>query len=314
MAANIWVFAVLFLPILVAVWLQNGTLYLWTDMDFVNAHHMVEHKRPYLNPLFFTARAILYFGLWYFLARGFLRKSVEQDATGDVGITLRFEGRAAWGILVTFLSVSFAVIDWAMSLDPEWFSTIFGVYFIAGSAVSFFATTWILVYVLQASGVMRGAVTVEHQHDIGKFMFGFIVFWTYIAFSQYLLMWYGDIPEETGWYLRRQQNGWQWVATAMIFVHFIIPFFGVMSRHVKRNRLALLFWCVWMLAAHWLDLYYVVMPQCSATQLPFGLIDIFCFVGIGGVVTAGLVRTAGADALVPVRDPRLHESLAFHNV
>jgi hypothetical protein len=206
-----------------------------------------------------------------------------------------------------------------MTLDPTWFSTMFGVYYIAGCAVTFFAALWVIVYVLQSRGVLQGAVNVEHQHDIGKYIFGFIVFWSYITFCQFLLYWYGDIPEETRWYLVRISGSWKWVGVFLILGNFAIPLFGTMSRHVKRNRKALLFWSVWMLVAHWIDVQFIVMPEAVAfegenTRWAFGLIDVLMFLGIGGLTVYGLVRTAAGHALVPVRDPRLHESLVFHNV
>ena len=306
---------VLFLPILVSVWVQNGTLYRWTDADFVNSHELVKHKAVYLSPWFFTLRSFLYFAIWTFLARGFLARSVAQDATGDVETTLRYEGRSAWGLLVTFLSVSFASIDWAMSLDPEWFSTIFGVIFIFGGVIGIFATLPLSVFFLQSRGLMNGLVNAEHQHDLGKGLFMSVIFWTYTSFSQFLLYWYGDIPEETLWFKHRQEHGWQWIAIALIFLHFIVPFFGLMSKHVKRNRYAFAFWCIWMLAMHWVDLYFIIMPQVAATKLPFDpFLDLACFLGIGGLTIAGFVQTAGDVALVPAGDPRLKECLAFHNV
>jgi len=331
MAANLWpTFAVLFLPILACVWLRSGLVFPWSDPGFVQSHPVVYHKIGYFNvpwnreatfPIFFTLRAVFYFAIWAFLGQSYLQRSVEQDATGEPMISKRFEGRSAWAVLVTFLTVTFASVDWAMSLDPEWFSTMFGVYYIAGCAVSFFAALWVIVYFLQSRGALVDAVTVEHQHDIGKYLFGFIVFWAYITFCQFLLIWYGDLPEETQWYLVRQKGGWQWIGLFLILGHFAIPFFGIMSRHVKRNRKAFLFWCLWMLAAHWIDIYYIVMPEATypAAQetwgsLPFGVIDIATFVGMGGLVVAGAVRTAAGHALVPIRDPRLAESLAFHNI
>ena len=324
MAATLWpTFALLFIPILVAVWLGGGLVFPWTDPAYVAANPVVHHKIGYFNapwnreitlPLFFTLRAVIYFAVWGYVANSFYRRSVAQDATGDPAISKPFEGRSAWGVLLVFLTVTFASIDWAMSLEPTWFSTMFGVYYIAGCAVSFFAVLWVIVYVLQSRNVLVDAVTVEHQHDIGKYLFGFIVFWAYITFCQFLLIWYGDIPEETHWFLTRQQNGWQWIGLLLIVGHFVIPFLGTMSRHVKRNRKALLFWCVWILVMHWFDLYFIVMPQAAPGGLPFGLIDVFAFLGIGGLVTAGLVRAAADNPLVPVGDPRLAESLAFHNI
>ena len=307
-------FAIMFLPILVCVWLQNGLLFAWTSPEFLAEHPLVADKTGYLNATFFTARAILYFAVWGYLSRSFLRDSIRQDEGGSPEISKRLEGRSAWGTLVTFLTVTFASFDWAMSLDPAWFSTMFGVYFIAGSLVSLFAVMWVIVYACQAAGVLTEAVTVEHQHDIGKYLFGFVIFWSYITFCQYLLYWYGDIPEETHWYWVRQHNGWGWIGISLILGHFAIPFLGLLSRSMKRNRNTLLFWSVWILVMHWIDLYFIIMPIVSPGALPFGAIDVLMFVGLGGLATAGMVRAAGSHALVPTRDPRLVESLVFENV
>lgn len=336
MAATIWpYFALMFLPILACVWLSPGLVYSWTDAEFVASHPVVEHKTPYLNATFFTIRAVIYFASWALLAGWFYRDSLRQDETGEAAISKRFEGRSAWGTLIVFLTVTFAAVDWVMSLAPEWYSTMFGVYVIAGSMLSFFAALWLIVAAMQSRGVLRDVVTVEHQHDIGKYIFGFIIFWGYITFCQFLLIWYGDIPEETHWFLDRQYGGWHWIGILIILAHFVIPFFGTMSRHVKRNRKAMLFWCVWIVAMHWFDVAYMILPEAQPALLPGYhsysvdgtgetisaaasllnlLMDLSMLVGVGGLTVSGFVRTAAGHALVPLKDPRLEESLAFHNV
>lgn len=334
MAATLWpYFAMMLLPILACVWLAPGVIFPWTDAEYVASHPVVEHKTAYLNATFFTIRFAVYFLAWGFLSKSFYRASVQQDETGEPEISTRYEGRSAWGTLVTFLTVTFASIDLVMSLAPEWYSTMFGVYVIAGSMLSFFGALWVIVYAMQSRGVLKDAVTVEHHHDIGKYIFGFIIFWGYITFCQFLLIWYGDIPEETQWFLDRQSGGWQWIGIVLILGHFVIPFFGTMSRHSKRNRKTMLFWSVWIVAVHWFDVAYMVLPEVQPALLPgyqsFGpegvsisaaafllnlLIDLSMLVGIGGLVVAAFVGTAAGHALVPLKDPRLEESLAFHNV
>ena len=335
LAANLWVFAPLSLPLVLAPLLGGLDVYEWADPDVVTEgrddyNGLIAHKTPYLNPVFFLVRCAIYFGVWSLLGRRLFTLSKRQDATGDPGITQTLHNTSVWGLPLFALTVTFAAIDFLMSLTPTWYSTIFGVYVFAGCAVSVHATLAVFVLLLRKRGVLTEAVTVEHQHDLGKLLFGFIVFWAYIAFSQFLLIWYADIPEETEYYLVRQQGAWGFVSAMLLTGHFVIPFLGLMSRHVKRRDALLMFWCVWVLFMHAVDMYYLVMPRLTmdlthglpeAEALLLGtgvfggiLTDLACFVGIGGFTLATLLTTASGVALVPHRDPRLHEALAFHNL
>jgi hypothetical protein len=167
---------------------------------------------------------------------------------------------------------------------------------------------------VQAGGMARHSITVEHYHDLGKLLLGFIVFWGYMAFSQYMLIWYANIPEESVWYLARQSGPWKWISLSLLFGHLLIPFLGLLSREVKRRKMLLGFWAVWILAAHWFDLYWLVMPTFAPNTLPLGPIDFCCAAALGSLFLAGIVWTAGTHALVPLKDPRLNESLAFENI
>lgn len=204
-----------------------------------------------------------------------------------------------------------------MSLDPHWFSTIYGVYYFAGSVMSFMAVLGILSVGLQKQGLLKEAITVEHLHDIGKLMFGFMCFWAYIAMSQYLLIWYANIPEETVWYKARQEHGWQYVSILLIAGHFAIPFVGFVSRYAKRNATTLVFWSVLLLVMQWVDLFWLVYPnfiaegQFQAPPVPF--VELAALIGVGGVWLAGILYFAADKPLIPLKDPRLAESLAFHN-
>jgi hypothetical protein len=200
-----------------------------------------------------------------------------------------------------------------MSLEPEWCSTIFGLYFFAGAVVSALAALVLFALVLQSAGMARHAITVEHYHELGKLLLGFIIFWGYMASSQYLLIWYANIPEESVWYLARQTGPWVWITVGLLLVHLLIPFLGLLSREVKRQKMLLGIWAVWMLVAHWLDIYWLVMPTLALDRLPLGAIDVCCIVGIGCLFLAGLVWTARNRSLVPLGDPRLEESLTFEN-
>jgi hypothetical protein len=314
LAANTLLMALLFLPILLPLLFGSTSLYEWLDASKVAGDEVLEGKKPYLNLPFFTVRALVYFGIWGFLVWFFFRRSVEQDASGDAGLSLKMEKLSYPALVLFALTTTFAAIDWMMSLTPHWFSTIYGVYYFGGAVVGFFALLILVLIALQSKGRLTSAVTVEHYHELGKFLFAFVVFWGYIAFSQYMLIWYANIPEETSWYLPRQQGAWTAVSLILLFGHLFIPFFGLMSRHVKRRKGILGFWAAWLFVMHWIDIYYLVMPQGGARGLPPGLIDVCCVVGMGLVFLAGALFFAGERFLVPIKDPRLGESLSFENI
>jgi hypothetical protein len=314
LAGNMALLAVLSLPIVVPMLLGNSNLYLWVDQQRMHADHLLHHKASYLNLGFFTVRWLGYFIFWTLLARHFIARSVPQDQTGGTEQVAHLRKVSGPAMIALAATLTFAAIDFLMTLDPTWFSTIFGVYFFAGcvvSAHSFFALT--LMW-LQSKGRLVKSVTVEHYHDIGKMMFAFIVFWSYIGFSQFMLIWYANIPEETHWYKMRFAGDWSLVSWALVFGHFLIPFFGLLSRQIKRNKKTLAFWAVWILMIHWVDMYWLVMPNLSAGALPLDLLDLTCLVGVAGVFIAGIAFQARRVNLLPIKDPRLEKSLAFENI
>jgi hypothetical protein len=304
------VFILLFIPIA----LGTSTLYHWTHPgdDLV-----ILAKQDFLNLPFFFVRSAIYLGLWSVLAMFFYRKSVEQDVSGDPNITLRLRWWSPIGILIFALSLTFAAVDWMMSLDPHWFSTIFGVYYFAGCVVSINAALILLSMLLQRAGLLRDVITAEHYHDLGKYVFAFLVFWAYIGFSQYMLIWYANIPEETMWFEYHTEGSWGWVGTFLCVGHFGLPFFYLMSRHIKRRRSTLAVGAVWMLLVQWVDLYWLIQPVMTHHHggggASFHILDITTFIGIGGVVLAVFAMRLGKNAVVPIKDPRLAESLAFEN-
>lgn len=305
--------AILFIPILLSVTTGVSSLYPWDNPKILETNHKLAGKASYLNEGFFLIRVLAYFVGWYFLSYWFLKKSATQDRTGNPQITNTMERVAAPTMIFFGLSISAASIDFLMVLDPDWYSTIFGVYYFAGSFMAFFATMIIAVYVLQAKGLVKIPITVEHRQDLGKLLFAFNCFWAYIAFSQYMLIWYAALPEETQWYKTRQTEGWAFIAVLLIVGHFVLPFLGFMSRYVKRNPKALLFWAVYMLVLHWADLFFIAMPEYSPDTVTFGMIEILTFIGIGGLWLAGVIKLGWNHYLIPIRDPRLKESLNFHN-
>ncbi|MBZ0256268.1 quinol:cytochrome C oxidoreductase [bacterium] len=314
LASNIVLLLILFIPIIFGL----TSLYHWTDTEHMIHDHVVSHKLPYLNVSFFLFRAVIYFAVWCGLALFYFTKSKQQDQSGEVKLSIQMETVSGLGLLFFAFTLTFASFDWFMSLDPHWYSTIYGVYYFSGSMIAIFATLSIISILLQKSGRLRRAITVEHYHDLGKFLFAFTVFWAYIAFSQYMLYWYANKPETTGWYLIRQSGQWGYIAIFLIFGHFFIPFFGLLSRKPKRRRNVLLFWAIWMLVAHWIDIYWLIMPEFSKANdsigvIPFSIYDLGCLIGIGGLYIAAFALWARGTALTPIKDPRIGESLMFEN-
>jgi hypothetical protein len=310
-AQNVQLLALLFLPILL---LAMPELYHWAEPGAAEHDELIRHKQPYLNQMFFTIRWIVYFVVWIALAGLFYRRSLAQDRSGDSSLTLSMERVSAPGMVLFALTLTFASFDLLMSLDSHWFSTIFGVYYFSGSTLAIFSVLALCMWALQRSGRIEKSVTTEHYHDLGKFMFGFVVFWAYIAFSQYMLIWYGDIPEETGWYLRRQTGGWATLGLVLIFGHFLLPFLLLINRSVKRRKGQLAFMAVWLLVLHWIDLYWIAMPEFSAPgEVPLHAIDVLVTLGMGGLFVAFTAHKLRGCSLVPDKDPRLSESLALDN-
>lgn len=302
--------AVLFIPI----WLGRHALFHWMDPAVVANDHLLTAKAPYLNPTFFIIRAVVYFAVWGLLSWYFYRRSVQQDETGDFRISIGLKKLSAPTALIFAITSSVFAIDMLMSLDPHWFSTIFGVYFFAGSTVAFFSLLPILLYLAQRNGRLEGIVNAEHFQDLGKLMFAFTIFWTYIAFSQYMLIWYANIPEETEWFLKRQTGEWTTLSWMLLIGRFILPFIMLISRYPKRRPKLLIVPAAWMIFMHWIDIYYLAMPELphgTPGVIPWSAMDLTCFLGIGGVFAAwALFRQAGV-ALIPKQDPRLVESLEF---
>ena len=308
--ATLPVFALLFVPI----WLGRHELYEWMHADVAAHNPVVAGKSPYLNESFWFIRAILYFTAWSALATFFSTQSQKQDETGDERISARLRGVAPLGIALFALSATFATIDWMMSLEPMWYSTMIGVYFFSGAVVAILSFTLLLVQFAHTRGALRGVVTIEHQHDVAKLLFGFTVIWAYIAFSQYFLIWYANIPEETIYYMKRQVGSWQSAGMLLAFGHFLDPFFFLMPRAVKRNATLLVLIAIWQLLMHFLDLHWCVMPNLHPEGMKLGLTDVAAFAAVGGIFLAALGWVSSRRALVPLRDPRLPESLSFENV
>jgi hypothetical protein len=303
------VMAVLFLPLLLGL----HELYSWTVPGAAEHDALLRWKAPYLNVPFFLVRAALYFTIWCVIALLYYRGSRTQDVTGDPGISARLRRFAGPAIIVLAVTQTFASIDWIMSLTPHWYSTIFGVYFFAGSFVGFIALLSIVAPAMRRAGLLDTVITAEHLQDVGKLLFGFTAFWAYIAFSQFFLIWYANLPEETIWYKARLEGSWTTISILLMAGHFGIPFFYLMGRTVKRRDWTLAVGGAWLLAMHFVDLYWQVMPTLHPEGVRPSALDVAAFVSIGGCFVAAASWLMRRQALVPLRDPRLAESLAFEN-
>lgn len=353
-ASNLQWLWILFLPIAFAVATNKTHLFHWLHPE---GDEVLMHKSPYFFwpsspeshfPTFWFIRALLFFGIWASLARFFVGHSVAQDADGDPEHTRKMEKFAPLAFILFAVSLAFGAMDWGMSLEPHWFSTMYPVYFFAASCCGYFALQILIMNFVQRSGRLTTEITAEHYQDAGKLLFAFgIVFWAYIAFSQYMLIWYANIPEETPWYMARQMGGWGWVSLLLLFGHFLGPFLVLISRHPKRRAATLAIGAAWMLFMHLIDIYWLVMPKVPsaidqydtypelanavmantlkgrgdaafdpALDVNFGwhLLDLTCVLGLFGLVILGTAWKLSGVSLLPERDPRLHESLAFENI
>jgi len=313
------------LPVLAIFWIpiflgRHELYHHWMDAEIVASDAILQGKQAYLNEGFWTARAGFYLAVWSLLAWYFRRRSVAQDSMSEDDLAGReeysrgTERRSAVSIFFFALTITFAGIDWIMTLDPHWYSTMWGVYLFAGAFVSALAFLGLSHILMQRAGLVTRIINDEHYHDLGKLTFAFTVFWTYIAFSQYFLIWYANIPEETSWYAHRMGNSWEMVGIGLMLGHFAIPFFFLMPRTIKRIRFTLALGCLWMLVMHYVDLQYMVMPVHAHHGVHFGLTDVLTWFGMVGVFVGGFIFMSGRAALVPVRDPRLPESVNFVNI
>jgi hypothetical protein len=308
--ATMPVMAALFIPVVLGL----RDVYSWSVPGAADHDALLHWKAPFLNVPFFLLRAAIYFGCWSFIALLYYRLSRSQDASGDHAVSARLRRLAGPSIIVLALTQTFASVDWIMSLTPHWYSTIFGVYFFAGSFVGFVALLSIVAVAMRRAGLLDTFISPEHLHDVGKFLFAFTAFWAYIAFSQFFLMWYANIPEETIWYKTRLEGSWQAVSLLLMAGHFAVPFFFLMGRDVKRRGSTLALGGAWLLAMHYVDLYWQVMPTLHPDGLRPSALDAAAFLAIGGCFVASVGWLMRRQALVPLRDPRLPESLAFENV
>jgi hypothetical protein len=300
--------------LLIPVLLSIPTLYVWARPEAVNDAN-IQTKAAYLNVPFFIGRTVFYFAIWFLYSHRLNKWSAEQDRTGDEQLIGKMRSFSAPGLVVFVMTATFAFIDWIMSLEPHWFSTIYGAMFLIGEVLESFAFVIALAIVLARWSPLKEYMTPQHLHDLGNLMFAFMVLWAYLSFSQFIIIWAGNLPEEIPWYLRRLNGGWGWVALSLVIFHFATPFVLLLMRGIKRHTDRLFRVCMLMIAIRLVDVYWVVEPSFYNRQLKVHWMDFATPLAVGGLWLAGYFWQLKSRPLVPLRDPRLQgaprETVAF---
>ena len=308
LASLLVVMAVLFIPL----FFVREELWKWMRPE--NAHDpLLLEKAAYLNLPFFTFRVIFYFA-FFILCGGLLRAfSIAQDRDGSPRYTILNRRVTFASALLFAVCLTFPAVDWLMGLDYHWFSTMWGVYIFAGTALSSMCVLVLIITALRSAGYLQNVVTVEHYHIMGKLMMAFTIFWAYIGFSQYMLIWYANIPEETTYFLRRNTETWQIMSTAMVVGHFFVPFALLLFNFGKKRPGFLCGMALWILTMHLLDMYIIVLPALHKTGVQLHWLDIACLIAIGSTLACVFLKRLGSAPLWPLRDPRLAKSIALKN-
>lgn len=306
-----------YLPIvlitLVILFFGIHDLYHWSHPEAVKGDMILEGKAGYLSTPFFIVRNLIAVGLWFFFAKKLVSRSIAQDETKDYELTLKNQKWTPAFLIIFALTFTLTSFDQLMSLDPHWFSTMFGVYCFAGLFYSSLAALCLVTIYLKRKGYLVGIVNDHHLHDIGKFMFAFTIFWAYIGFSQFMLIWYANLPEETGYYLRRLDQGWLGVSIFLLVGKFLVPFFLLLPRGAKRQEARLIFVGIFMLVAQWIDMMWMVQPEFFKEGPRVGLIEIGMTIGFIGLFGTMVTRFLAKHRVVAIGDPRLPEAVFHHH-
>lgn len=283
-------------------------LYPWTHINTVPdaiSRGILYHKRPYLNMRFFIARTVVYFAVWLFWGFRVYRWSDRQDQTGDPTLAERMRAFSAPGCVVVTLTATFAYIDWILSADAQFFSTMYGAILLFGDVLQTFGLV-ILVLVLTSRGDrFGGRINAVILHDIGNMMFAFTIFWTYLAVSQLIIVWPANLPQEIGWYLVRVRGGWKVLAAAVSLVMFAVPFLALLSQDRKRDPVRLMRVAIWILVARVIDVFWIVAPTYRTNGFAIYWTDFAAFIAIGGIWIYLFMAHLRRRPLLPLRDPRV---------
>jgi hypothetical protein len=298
--------AALFIPIFFGM----GHLYHWTHQEALS-DPIIAEKSLYLNTPFFLIRWAIYWIIWSGLAIVLNRWSAEQDRTGDPALVSKFSKLSGGGLVVHGLILTFAMVDWVMSLNPHWFSTIWGLLFLVGQGLSALAFAIVILIMLSQYPPLNQIVTAHHLHDLGKLLFAFLMLWAYLSFSQFLIIWSANTAEEIPHYLARMSNGYQWLGVALILLHFAIPYAILLSRDVKRDTRRLRWVAAWLVFIRIIDYFWYVAPEFHEGFSP-SLLDVALPIAIGGIFIALFAMQLRARPILPINDPGLAKAIHHH--
>ena len=306
-----------FLPIafllgLILILFGGDSLFEWLHEEVVAGDPILQRKEPYLNLPFFVIRTVIFFGGWILLAKIIVGHSLKQDEDGDENRTHKSR-RWSIGFLLFFaISYSLFSVDYLMSLHPHWFSTIFGVYCFAGLFQSALAFLIVLTVWMMKKGLLDNLVNQNHIHDLGKLLFAFTVFFAYIAFSQFMLIWYANLPEETIFFIHRAHGGWMAISYSLLLFKFIVPFLALLPRAAKRNVDWLSLIAILILVMQYVDIYWLVYPNFNEGHIVFGFTELAMFLGGLSLFLFFVMRFLSKHPIVPLKDPRTQEALHHH--
>jgi hypothetical protein len=296
--------AVLFIPLVFGL----GSLYEWAQPDKVAGDPILEYKKPYLNPSFFTARTIAYFAIWILLVYLFNKWSADEDRTGDPRLHSRMSSLAAPGFVIWAITMTGAMIDWVMSLDARWFSTIYGLIFMISGGLAAMSLSAIVVRFLSDYEPLKDCVEPKRFIDLGNLMLAQVLLWTYMSFSQFLIIWSGNLKNEIPWYKERAVGKWGAVAATLLILHFFVPFFLLLQRGMKRRIRNLAVIATLLLLLTLVDVYWQIEPAYSSAP-ELKLLDVFAVIGIGGLWVAAFLGQLKKRPLLPLHDPRFEAVL-----
>jgi hypothetical protein len=302
------VLALLFIPILIF----RHQLYSWMNIP-PGEDPVLDAKRPYLNFNFFLVRAVVFLGFFIISAWLLKKYSVSQDKDGNPRFTIKMRKVAFVSLPLFALALTFGAFDWLMSLNYHWFSTMWGVYIFAGACGASMSLLVLVITALRNAGYLKDVITMEHYHAMGKWMLAFTVFWAYIGFSQYMLIWYANIPEETEYFIRRNTESWWLLSTFLVFGRFFLAFPILLMRSIKKKPQQICIIAGWILFMQLLDMYIVVLPALHGNGVHLSILDFVPLIAIGATLAFFYLRIVGKTSLFPVRDPRLIESLRLTN-